>query len=197
MKASEFNAFQKATEKVSRKLQDRVRVKVTKSGNRQSLEKLICELGGNLNFALERFQLFEEISLLDLAKHGHEGKEALEKYYSLPNRSAEKISQADFEFFMKIEELDLPPSTQIELNTAPDNKPAVWRELNKLSTGQKVTALLLLLLLESETLLIVDQPEDDLDNRFITEDVIPIIRQEKQRRQIIFFDSYCQYPSSW
>jgi ATPase subunit of ABC transporter with duplicated ATPase domains len=37
--------------------------------------------------------------------------------------------------------------------------------LDDLSTGQKPTAVLLLLLLDSDAPLVVDQPEDDLDNR--------------------------------
>ena len=42
-----------------------------------------------------------------------------------------------------------------------------------------------LLLLESDAPLVVDQPEDDLDNRFITEGVVPIMRDGKRRRQFV------------
>lgn len=34
--------------------------------------------------------------------------------------------------------------------------------------------------------IIVDQPEDDLDNRFTSEGVVPRMRDEKQPRQFIF-----------
>ena len=50
---------------------------------------------------------------------------------------------------MRIEELELPPTTVIKLNTAPSGAPPVWQALDELSTGQKATAVLLLLLLES------------------------------------------------
>ncbi len=63
-----------------------------------------------------------------------------------------------------------------------------------LSAGQQATAVLLLLLLESEAPLVVDQPEDDLDNRFITEGVVPIIRQEKGRRQFVFSTHNANIP---
>nr|WP_157785734.1 hypothetical protein [Bradyrhizobium liaoningense] len=49
----------------------------------------------------------------------------------------------------------------LELNVG-NEKAQTWKELAQLSTGQKATAVLLLLLLESDTPLIVDQPEDDL-----------------------------------
>jgi hypothetical protein len=66
--------------------------------------------------------------------------------------------------------------------------------LEALSTGQKATAVLLLLLLESDAPLIVDQPEDDLDNRFITEGVVPRMREEKLRRQFIFSTHNANIP---
>ena len=69
-----------------------------------------------------------------------------------------------------------------------------FRALEELSTGQKATAVLLLLLLESDAPLIVDQPEDDLDNRFITEGVVPRMRNEKQRRQFIFSTHNANIP---
>ena len=95
---------------------------------------------------------------------------------------------------MRIEELELPATTEIELNTAPDGEPANWQTLQALSTGQKATAVLLLLLLESAAPLVVDQPEDDLDNRFITEGVVPIMRQEKRRRQFVFSTHNANIP---
>ena len=116
------------------------------------------------------------------------------KHYHLPSGAAERIAQADPELFMRIEELELFATTEIELNTTPDGEPANWQTLDALSTGQKATAILLLLLLESEAPLVVDQPEDDLDNRFITEGVVPIMRQEKRRRQFVFSTHNANIP---
>ena len=95
---------------------------------------------------------------------------------------------------MRIEELELSSTTAIQLNTAPADAPPAWQELDELSTGQKATAVLLLLLLESEAPLIVDQPEDDLDNRFITEGIVPKMREEKRRRQFIFSTHNANIP---
>jgi len=95
---------------------------------------------------------------------------------------------------MRIEELELTPTTSILLNTSPVDEPPAWQTLEDLSTGQKATAVLLLLLLESDAPLIVDQPEDDLDNRFITEGVVPRMRDEKQRRQFVFSTHNANIP---
>ena len=54
--------------------------------------------------------------------------------------------------------------------------------------------MLLLLLLESDAPLIVDQPEDDLDNRFISDGIVPMMRREKRRRQFIFTTHNANIP---
>ena len=193
-KASEYRQFQSAANKVSRKLRDSVRVEVTMAGNRDPLEQLLREVGGNLSATFERLRSLEQLSVPEFAQRCREGKESMMEHYDIPPGAAERIAQADLDLFMRIEELDLPATTKIELNTAPDGEPPVWQTLEALSTGQKATAVLLLLLLESEAPIVVDQPEDDLDNRFITEGVVPIMRQEKRRRQFIFSTHNANIP---
>lgn len=195
VKAEEYRGIDKAAKKVSKKLRERVRVEVTNAGNREPLEKLLRDaVGGNLTAAMERLREREDLSLLDFANRCREGKDALIQHYSLPPGAADRIAQADPHLFMRIEELELTATTKIELNTAPEEQPQSWRSLEELSTGQKATAVLLLLLLESEAPLVVDQPEDDLDNRFITEGVVPIMRDEKRRRQFVFSTHNANIP---
>ena len=194
IKAAEYRQVETAAKRVSRKLRDRVQVRVTMAGNRDPLEQLLREVGGNLAAALDRLRGHDRLSLPELAQRCRDGKEALRRHYKLPSGAAERIAQADLDLFMRIEELELPATTEIELNTAPDGEPANWQPLQALSTGQKATAILLLLLLESEAPLVVDQPEDDLDNRFITEGVVPIMRQEKLRRQFVFSTHNANIP---
>jgi ABC-type cobalamin/Fe3+-siderophores transport system ATPase subunit len=69
-----------------------------------------------------------------------------------------------------------------------------FRRLEELSQGQKATALLLLLLTSSRGPLIIDQPEDDLDNRFIWEGVVPRLREQKSGRQLIFSTHNANIP---
>lgn len=194
IKASEYRELQSAAKKVSHKLRNRIQVEVTMAGNREPLEQLLREVGGNLSAALDRLRTMEQLSLPDLAQRCREGKEALMQRYALPAGSAERIAQADRDLFMRIEELDLPATTSIKLNTAPEALSPTWQTLEALSTGQKATAVLLLLLLESEAPLVVDQPEDDLDNRFITEGVVPIMREEKRLRQFVFSTHNANIP---
>ena len=95
---------------------------------------------------------------------------------------------------MQIEELDLQSTTRIELNVAAPGETESWQGLDRLSTGQKATAVLLLLLLDSDAPLVVDQPEDDLDNRFITDGIVPRMREGKRRRQFVFATHNANIP---
>lgn len=194
IKAKEYREIERAAKKVSRNLKGRVKVEVTMAGNRDPFELLLREVGGNLSAALERLRSLDDLSLPVFAQSCREGKAALKQRYQLPDGAAERIATADPNLFMRVEELDLPATTKIELNTAPEGETPTWQTLEALSTGQKATAVLLLLLLESEAPLVVDQPEDDLDNRFITEGVVPIMRQEKKRRQFIFSTHNANIP---
>ena len=194
LQASEYRQFADAARTVSKKLHGRVRVSVTMAGDRDPLEQVLRKVGGNLAAALKRLRELDQLSLSEFAQRCREGKESLKENYRLPSGSAERIAQAGPDLFMRIEELELPATTQIELNTAAEGSPAAWQSLNSLSSGQKATAVLLLLLLESEAPLVVDQPEDDLDNRFITEGVVPIMRQEKRRRQFVFSTHNANIP---
>lgn len=61
-----------------------------------------------------------------------------------------------------------------------------YRSLNSLSGGQSVNTLLTLLLETSDDRpLVIDQPEDQLDNRFLFETLLPTLKRLKGRRQII------------
>ena len=195
LQSAEYRALEKAAKRVSKKLAGRVRAMVTMGGNREPLEKLLRdEIGGNLAALLERLKSRDTMSLLDFAQRCREGKDSLISNYSLPPAAAERLAQATPDVFMKLEELELPATTKIELNTSSEGEPETWQTIEALSTGQKATAVLLLLLLESEAPLVVDQPEDDLDNRFITEGVVPTMKDEKRKRQFVFSTHNANIP---
>ena len=61
-----------------------------------------------------------------------------------------------------------------------------YRPLDDLSGGQRVSVLLSLLLKANDDRpLVIDQPEDELDNRFLFDTVLPVLKGLKGRRQII------------
>lgn len=67
--------------------------------------------------------------------------------------------------------------------------------LKKHSLGQRASALILFLLSQKENdILIIDQPEDDLDNQTIYEDVIREIKRLKGKMQFIFATHNANIP---
>jgi len=61
----------------------------------------------------------------------------------------------------------------------------VWKQLSNASAGQKTAAILTLILSDGNKPLILDQPEDDLDNYLIYDLVVDQLRKSKESRQII------------
>lgn len=69
------------------------------------------------------------------------------------------------------------------------------KELQHHSLGQRASALILFVLNQQENdLIIVDQPEDDLDNQTIYEDVIKLIRNLKPHAQFLFATHNANFP---
>lgn len=194
IQAKEFQQFQQAAKKVSRRLRNQVKVDVKMSGNRDPLEELLRQLGGNLSHARSTLRSLPQLSLRDLAQKCREGKDSLMQHYGLTSANAERLANANADWIMRIEELELQAIPKVSLNTSPAENFSNWQTLGALSTGQKATAVLLLLLLESETPLIIDQPEDDLDNRFIADGIVPVMRREKRCRQFVFSTHNANIP---
>ncbi len=195
IKAAEFRALERAGKRVTRKLKGRVRVRVEFGGNREALFQLLRdEIGGRLSETINILRQSDNLSLSAFVKACRQGPDILLTEFDISGVQADRLAQAPDEILMQVEELDLPSITKIELNTAPPDERENWQALDQLSTGQKATAVLLLLLLESDAPLVVDQPEDDLDNRFITEGVVPRMRDEKQRRQFLFSTHNANIP---
>ena len=79
----------------------------------------------------------------------------------------------------ELELLEVRDRPIIELN---DNG---WKELSDMSDGQQCTALLSITMVQRDVPLIIDQPEDMLDNKFIFSEVVQLVRSIKHDRQII------------
>jgi len=69
------------------------------------------------------------------------------------------------------------------------------KELQHHSLGQRASALLLYVLSQRQNdVIIIDQPEDDLDNQTIYDDVIKLLREMKPHTQFIFATHNANFP---
>lgn len=118
---------------------------------------------------------------LALAEAIRDGNEALEKF-GIKGAQAIHMLEAGDELARELEELNVGLGVEVllKMDGAQD-----LRSMDQLSKGQRATALLLLLLGASDAPLVIDQPEDDLDNNFVYNGVVQQLRELKGKRQII------------
>lgn len=181
-----YRALEKAAKKVSRKLSGTVRASVRPSSDLGPLENVLRDgTSGPIAQALSRLQELDDLSPSKLADTIRDGAQALCDEYGFSDASAQKIAAGGEQLALLVEETRIPPEAIIELNVGPEGQEN-WKELDRLSAGQKATAVLMLLLLEPDAPLVIDQPEDDLDNHFIAGHVVRTMRTAKKQRQFLF-----------
>ena len=123
----------------------------------------------------------------------------------LPEELAAVVASDDLPLFMKRSGFDEDRSKKI-LNAlrsdgthysietvALEDRPSIelldgatFKESMHLSTGQRCTTILPILLTQSERPLLIDQPEDNLDNAFVYETIVRALKTIKGTRQVIF-----------
>jgi hypothetical protein len=186
--------LRKAAHRVSGLLSPSVRIDIDVSVDHERIAKILKTVGGRLTEALTIFVEDADFSPRALVEIAREGSQALETRWGLPAQQARKIASLPRLALLELEETPLRISTAIELNPAPEGAPHAWTSIEQLSHGQQAIAVLLLLLLDSDAPLIVDQPEDDLDNRFISSRVVPAVRAAKHHRQFLFSTHNANVP---
>jgi chromosome segregation protein len=69
------------------------------------------------------------------------------------------------------------------------------KPLKSHSLGQRASAMMLFLLSQDDhDLLLIDQPEDDLDSQTVYEEVVKLVRKIKPNRQFIFATHNANFP---
>ncbi len=86
---------------------------------------------------------------------------------------------------LALDEVVFEDRPEILLNDRPQENGSTLRPIGELSPGQRCSAILPILLLNGRSPLIIDQPEDNLDNRLIRQVIVNILASIKLRRQVI------------
>lgn len=98
--------------------------------------------------------------------------------------TAAKLSKLAARAIRELEEQSRPDEIIAEVNLGGPGGER-WRSVSSVSPGQRATALLALVLSSGSEPLIIDQPEDDLDNRHIYEEIVRVLGNVCQSRQVI------------
>lgn len=176
----------KVAEQLLAPLQPTIRVTITQAGNREAYRALLTEAlkGQSMKYTAVVDRIVQSASPEELSVLVQRSDAArLAERTGLDEDRSKKVIEAlrDSDLLYRLETIELEDLPRIELLDGRDYKDSAG-----LSTGQRCTTILPILLLESERPLLVDQPEDNLDNRFIYETVVKSLTGAKGRRQLIF-----------
>ncbi|MFH1965290.1 MAG: AAA family ATPase, partial [Acidobacteriota bacterium] len=99
------------------------------------------------------------------------------------HRFATHVGKLQPEAFDRLDLWFPEDSLEVQYSTTADGQG--FRSIQEGSPGQKTAALLAFLLSYGEAPLILDQPEDDLDNHLIYDLIVTQLREVKRHRQVI------------
>jgi energy-coupling factor transporter ATP-binding protein EcfA2 len=189
------SAMQKSVKSLTRKLEDKVRLSLNSEGDRQVFVDALssCNLEG-VGVKRLAWVIDGEFSPANLAATIRQGAADLTVSFGISDTVVKALCRLPEHTLLILEELVIPDTMAIELNVTHGGQNAVFRSIEDLSTGQQCTAVLHLLLLDNQDPLILDQPEDNLDNAFIADRIVAELRRAKLNRQFLFATHNANIP---
>lgn len=187
----------KAVKSLNKRLEGQLRIDFEPERIRSPLKDFLLECGLE-GVAEKRLAWIDEADsvsvaeLVNLIKQGSDALLATFKKAGMQKQVADALAGLSPATIRTLEELELPERMELLLNVSRDSEN--YREVGRLSTGQQCTAILHLLLLDNPDPLIIDQPEDNLDNAFIAEHIVNEVRASKTKRQYIFATHNANIP---
>ena len=174
------------TERINSKLNPTIRIRVDQSADQEDYRKFLESSLKDAGIQHRRIaaSLSKEISpdeLADLVRANDMANIALR---GLINQQQAAVVIRELSAMPRLLELQIVDMNEVPTIELCDN--GIYKDSGNLSTGQKFLAILPILLWEGNCPLIIDQPEDNLDNRFICDTVAPALKSVKAVRQLIF-----------
>ncbi len=182
--------------KLNQALRSSVRIDVEFLGDRQpALEALLELKTGVRREALNRVIEHDDFTPEHIgAVFGEGSKRTAVAFGITEGQASTLVNKTSVNERLALQELTIPDRVVINFNVSRRGEESRFRNLLQVSVGQKATCILLILLAQVGPPLIVDQPEDDLDNRFIYDDIVERLRDVKNRRQLILSTHNANIP---
>ena len=181
-----FLKRQEIVTRINAALMPNIRVSIQQFGNRETYQGLLADglKGCQIQHRLVAGKLAELISPAKLSTLIRDGNEKqLIDTSGINQNQAKAVIQAlrNEEFLARLEIVDMPDWPMIELSDYGN-----YKTTETLSTGQKCNTILPILLLDSDRPLLIDQPEDNLDNGFVHKTIVESVLAVKNNRQLVF-----------
>lgn len=177
---------------------DKIRVKIKPFRNQTSFELQVRKIIGKDTSFEEDFKKLKELCFQGIVEHKiKEVKDVFRKNYFDDNAD---IVGGHFKNAVKgitdagMDELELfLPEDEVVVEYKPENADD-FKSLSTASAGQRTTAILTFLLSFGAIPLLLDQPEDDLDNRLVYDLIVDRLKVAKGSRQIIVVTHNANIP---
>ena len=176
-------ATEEAARELTERVGDRVRVRTNPLADRSQLLALFEEQlqgRGARKAQLEKLVESQPSVIAEAMRSGPSALEAL----GCTGTTAAKVAELSPSTARACEECDLPDEVMVEIDLGTGGAEN-WTSVQDVSPGQRATALLALALASGQSPLIIDQPEDDLDNRYIYDEFVKVLGDVCKRRQVI------------
>lgn len=132
------------------------------------------------------------------------GKNGIEKFRKLMWDIREGVDKKSCQGRMRTAIIETPPESfarmitfipedDLQVSYKPENAKS-YIPLSNASAGQKTTAILTFLLAYGNLPLLLDQPEDDLDNKLVYDLIVTRLKKTKSKRQIIVVTHNANIP---
>lgn len=177
---------------------DKISVKIKQFRNQTSFELQVRKIIGKDTSFEDDFR-----KLKDLCFRGHVEQKIKEVKDEFRKNYFEDTSEVVGGYFKNaikgitdagMDELELfMPEDEVVVEYKPENAD-VFKSLSTASAGQRTTAILTFLLSFGTIPLILDQPEDDLDNRLVYDLIVDRLKVAKGSRQIIVVTHNANIP---
>jgi DNA repair exonuclease SbcCD ATPase subunit len=178
-------ARERVAKRLSQHLRPSVKIEIAQRANLSAYISAIGRAlrGTGIHATSLAEQLAKRISprqLVELVETGD--RTSLAKYAQISvDRSQRLISALNAGGTSELIGASVEDDVRISLLVGPD-----YRDIEHLSTGQRCTAVLPILLSQESGCLIIDQPEDHLDNAYVVDTLVSAIRSRSPELQVIF-----------
>lgn len=180
-------------QRLSAVLGPRIRITVSRGGQFESYANLLCEVlkGSGLKYSEIANEIAQQVSpaeLVDILEAND--ARALHAITGIStDRCARAIMHLRASDLGTLATVSIPDSVTFQLLDG-----SVYKDIGELSTGQRCTVVLPMVLQHTDRVLIVDQPEDHIDNAFIADTLIKALLSRGIKGQTLFSTHNANIP---
>jgi DNA repair exonuclease SbcCD ATPase subunit len=170
-------------------------VEVLEGGSRERYQQYLIQVlrGSGMQYSRLVAAIIETVPPQRLAEMARTSQvDALAAAASIdPDRARRALALlSDPKTTFELEAIDVEDTVTFALEVSPGS----YRQSDALSQGQKCTTVLSLLLVDSVDPLVIDQPEDNLDNSYVVSTVVSVVARQQAARQFIFVTHNANVP---